>query len=581
MIADEEYELLFDDDLPVSPKPVKVGFSLRDYQGEALASIDAGWVNYSRQMAVLATGCGKTVIFSQVAKREVDRGGRVLILAHSDELLEQAKDKLYRSTGLESEKEKADDMAGLTAKVVIGSIQTLARKPYNRLRGFPDNHFTLIIVDECHRTLAKSYLIVLNYFHFGERSLDSDWVAPKPDEKYEHKARVLGVTATADRGDKRSLGEFYQNVAADYDYLKAVQNGYLVRPISKSLPIRLDIRGVHVKKTENGNDFDRMEVAERIRPFLVEIGKHIVKECQDRKLVCFLPSVDTARQLSEVTAGLGMKSWFVSGDCPDRKEKLDAFAKAGRFSMIANAQLLLEGWDVPDVDAVSVLRPTKIRSLYSQAVGRGTRILPGVIDGLEDPIERIEAIASSAKKDLLILDFLWLADRLDLITPVDLVATRPEVRNKMIQENKEGDLIALEGEARDLLESLEKAAKKHSTKSARVIDPLAFAVSVGDTAISTWEPKTQWDKDPPTKGQLDMLKMFGVDTSKIAFKGLASKMIQRCLSRREKNLCSPKKLALLIRLGVPEDQAAMYTNKQADKFLDAKLGQRTAEEALS
>ena len=204
----DDFDLDFDDSpavLDFEEAPARTpGFSLRDYQDACLVAIDDAWLTLSRILAVLATGGGKTIIFSQVTRKVVNRGGRALILAHTEELLNQAADKLFRSTGLESEREKAASRASLDAPVVIASVQTLARDA--RLTGFPDDHFTHVIVDEAHRSLAASYLKILNYFHYGAESLADDWKAPEPGIPYKFKARVLGVTATADRGDKRSLG---------------------------------------------------------------------------------------------------------------------------------------------------------------------------------------------------------------------------------------------------------------------------------------------------------------------------------------------------------------------------------------
>ncbi len=265
---------------------------LRDYQSRCTQAIDGGWAKFSRQLAVLSTGTGKTVIFSVVAKQEVDRGGRVLILAHTDELLEQAIDKMYRVTGLEADKEKADSHASPYAKVVVASIQTLSRD--SRLTGFSDSHFTLVICDETHRALAKSYQKVLGYFHWGAESLIDGWIPPAPEVQYQHKARVLGVTATPNRSDRRNLGEFYQNCCFEFGLLDACREGYLVRPIVKNIPLNLDIRGV--KKT--GGDYDSTAVAHRITPFLGQIADKVYEHIKDRKTAVFMPSVETARLMA-------------------------------------------------------------------------------------------------------------------------------------------------------------------------------------------------------------------------------------------------------------------------------------------
>lgn len=558
--------------MPLAPLSGK--FLLRDYQVEALSVLREGWKLFRRQLAVMATGCGKTVIFSRVAAEEVSAGGRVLILAHTDELLDQAADKLLRSTGIVAEKEKAEHRASTSASVVVASVQTLSREA--RLTGWKDNHFTMVIVDEAHRSLAKSYQTVLRYFHFGACSLAEDWVFPEVASEYKTHARILGVTATADRGDKRSLGEFYESAPVDYGLLQAVRDGYLVRPIAHSIPLQIDLRGVKTSRTGQGSDYDLGELTKRITPFLREIARHIAENARDRKTVCFLPGIETARLLSEALREAGIDAQFVSGACADRAEKLEWFDTAGAGTAMCNAMLLTEGWDCPDVSCVCVLRPTKIRSLYVQCVGRGTRPLTGVIDGLGSPAERHAAINASGKPDLRILDFLWLSDNLSLVKPLDLVATKPEIRDRMMADGGgSGDLVNMEESAeRDLLKSLEKAAKEHTNKKPRVIDPLKWAVSLGDAELATWKPETKWDEMPPTPGQLSALEKSGIDTSKVVTRGLATRVIERVFDRQKLGLCTPKQLNFLERLGVAD--AALISFRDASAIIDAKIKAKEA-----
>lgn len=498
-----------------------------------------------------------------------------MILAHTDELLEQAIDKLHRTTGLLAAKEKAGDTASPYASVVVASIQTLSRE--NRLRGFPDDHFSLVIVDEAHRSLAPSYQRVLNYFHFGKESLDEGWKAPEPGMPYQPKARVLGVTATPDRGDKRTLGEFFQKCAFEYGLLEACRDGYLVRPFVKNIPaeqVKIDLRGIKMSKISGQSDFDVSELGQRITPFLRVIARHIFEEARDRKTVCFLPSIETARLLAGALKENGLNANFVSGACPDRELKIADFHAAGQGSVICNAMLLTEGWDCPDASCIVVLRPTKIRALYTQCVGRGTRPLPGVIDGLATKEQRLEAIAASAKPNLMLLDFLWLTDRLDLVKPIDLVASSPELRKKM-EERPEADLIECEAAAsRDLLKALEEAAKRNARKKARVIDPLAWAVSLGDAALAGWEPESKWDELPPTAGQIEFLQKQGIDTTNLTCRGLASKILDRVVSRMRLRLCTPKQLSLMAQLGLDEHTCALLTVAEATKKIDETIRER-------
>lgn len=584
--ASRAEQLVADKLAQFAPKPgpsAPLGFALREYQHDCLKAIAEGWkAGLTRLLAVLATGCGKTIIFSQVTAREVAAGGRVLIIAHTEELLEQAATKLERSTGVTSEREKAEHHADLNARVVIASVQTLARDA--RLTAFPDNHFTLVIIDEAHRSLAASYQKVINYFHYGAESLGEGWKAPGPGETYTHKARILGVTATPDRGDKRSLGEVFQGPKDehgatkpifDYDLVRACLDGYLVRPTWVQIPLTIDMKGVRSTRTANGSDFDVSELTKRITPFLRQIARHIVKEASDRKVVCFMPGVETARLLSEALTDEGMESKFVSGACPDRSDKLEWYNGVGAGHAICNAMLLTEGWDCPDVSAVCVLRPTKIRALYVQCVGRGTRILPGVIDGLTTRDERIRAIKASAKPDLKILDFLF--SDLELVKPIDLVATTPQQKAQMEKSagGAQADLLELaEAADRDLLKSLEEAAKRNSKKKARVIDPLAWAVSVGDSAIKDYVAETPREAAKPTRGQLELLERHKIDTSKVACFGQASKLIDRMVTRHKMGLCTIAQLNFMQRLGIFEEGSYLLSVDEATKLIDATLASK-------
>lgn len=546
--------LILDDDAPPA-------FKLREYQQECLAAIEEGWKKYSRLLAVLSTGAGKTVIFSHVAQREVNAGGRVLILAHTDELLEQAIDKLQRATGLEADKEKADSHASPFAKVVVASIQTLSRD--NRLTSFADDHFSLVICDETHRALAKSYQKVLNYFHFGAASLAPEWKAPSPQTPYQHKARCLGVTATPERSDKRSLGEFYQHCCFEYGLLEACRDGYLVRPIVKQIPLNIDLRGV--KKT--AGDYDAGQIVERIAPFIDLIAENIAREARDRKIVVFMPSVETSRLMAEALLKHGIDANFASGQCDDRHEKIEAYHFKGKGSAIVNAMLLTEGWDHDQASCVVVLRVTKIPSLYQQCVGRILRVLNGVIDGLTTREQRLAAIAASEKKDALILDFMFLTDKIDLVGPAYLVSSDPVVR-KSIEKSGEPDLLKAEEEGqRDLLKALEKEASKHKHRQPRTIDAIAWAVSLGDEVLAAYSPENAADAAPPAKHELDFLLQNNLDTSQITTSGMAQKLISRIIEREKRGLATPKQLTMLKKLGLPEETAALMKKSQAGAII--------------
>ena len=180
---------------------------LRPYQQAAREAVENRWEQGDDSTLLsIPTGCGKTVIFAKIAEDRVRQGDRVLILAHRGELLDQAADKLHTATGLSCATEKAEQSClGSWLRVAVGSVQTLMRP--KRLAAFPRDYFGTIIIDEAHHAVSDSYGRILNHF-------DS--------------AKVLGVTATPDRGDMRNLGSVFQSRAYEYSLTKAIREGYLV-----------------------------------------------------------------------------------------------------------------------------------------------------------------------------------------------------------------------------------------------------------------------------------------------------------------------------------------------------------------
>lgn len=473
---------------------------LRQYQEEAVREIETGWPDFRRQLLVLPTGCGKTIVFSRVAKDRTQMG-RVLILAHRDELIEQARDKYHSLTGDYTAKEKASE-TGIDSSlpVTVGSVQTLMRP--SRLERFESDHFKTIIVDEAHHCLADSYQNILQHF-------DAD---------------VLGVTATPDRGDKKSLGRYFDRIAYEYRLRQAVAEGYLCPMRARTVPLEIDLSAVKVRV----GDFEVNSIAETLEPYLPEIANAIQEYAADRKTVIFLPLVSIAQELASMIPG----AREVNGGSPDRKETLEWFDKAGPGAVLCNAMLLTEGWDCPSVDCVVVLRPTKIRSLYVQMIGRGTRLAPG-------------------KKDLLILDFLWMSQKHDLCKPADLSTDTQEdkatVTKKSVDE--EIDLFgaasdAVEARRRKLAEELAVQRRKKS----KLIDPLQWFVSIDSMDLADYEPSFAWEKEKISKKQRAMLENNGINAEGIC-KGQASQIIDKIIARRNQGLATPKQVLCLERFG--------------------------------
>ena len=488
-------------------------FQLRPYQAEAKQAILAAWdEGYRKTLLVLPTGCGKTVVFSSVTENQVNKGHRVLIMAHRGELLDQAADKLRSASGLESVLEKADSTSlGSFLPVTVGSVQSLAQE--KRLARFPNDYFQDIIVDEAHHCLSDSYQRVLDHF---------------PD------ANILGVTATPDRGDMKNLGEFFDSKAYEYSMTEAIRDGYLCPIKAQMIPLELDIGNVGL----SSGDFAAGEIGCALEPYLHQIAQEMKTYCQGRKTVVFLPLIATSQKFCRMLNDIGFSAAEVNGNSEDRAEVLSDFEN-GRYDVLCNSMLLTEGWDCPSVDCIVILRPTKIRSLYQQMVGRGMRLSPG-------------------KENLLLLDFLWMTARHDLCRPSALISKDEKIA-RMIDEKMKSDedgvdLIEAEEQAeRDILAEREAALAKQLEemrgKKRKLVDPLQYALSIAAEDLTNYVPTFAWEMAPPSEKQMAFLERRGIFADSVSNAGLASLLIDRLQRRQEIGLATPKQIRCLERYG--------------------------------
>lgn len=485
---------------------------LRPYQEAARRAVEAEWDGGRRRtLLVLPTGCGKTIVFAMVAKDVVDAGGRVLILAHRGELLEQAAAKLKAATGLASGLEKAESTSvGGWERVTVGSVQTMCRP--SRLERFPEDWFDAIVVDEAHHSLSDSYRTVLERF---------------PE------ARVLGVTATPDRADRRGLGACFDSLAYEYSLPQAIRDGWLCPIEAQTVPLEIDLTGARV---QNG-DFSAADVGTALDPYLERIADEMVAAgCRERRTVVFLPLVATSRKFRGILEERGLRAAEVNGESADRAETLAAF-EAGAYDVLCNSMLLTEGWDCPSVDCVVVLRATKSRSLYCQMVGRGTRLSP-----------------ETGKGSLLLLDFLWHVERHELCRPASLVAGDAEVAAAMTARIAEAggpvDLGAVEELAgQDVVaqreERLAEELKAMRTRRRRLVDPLQFEMSIAAEDLTGYVPQFAWEIAPASERQVSALEKFGIFPEAVECAGKASMLLDRLGKRRDEGLTTPKQIRLL------------------------------------
>lgn len=483
---------------------------LRPYQKTAMSSVERDWEDgFLRTLLVLPTGCGKTIVFSKIIENQVRQGRRCLILAHRGELLEQAADKLLKATGLRCAVEKAEESClGSWFMVAVGSVQSLMRE--KRLARFPRDYFNVIIIDEAHHALSDGYQRVLEHFS---------------------SARVLGVTATPDRGDMRNLGQYFEHLAYEYTLPRAIKDRYLAPIKAVTIPLQLDLAGVGVQ----AGDFKNADLDSALAPYLEQIAVEMRAYCEDRKTVVFLPLVRTSQTFRDILCEKGFRAAEVNGASQDRAEVLRDF-EAGRYNVLCNSMLLTEGWDCPGVDCVVVLRPTKVRSLYSQMVGRGTRLHPG-------------------KKDLLLLDFLWHTERHELCHPASLICESDEVARQMTRaleqmpgcpmDIQEAEKKASEDVVAQREEALAKQLSEMRSRKRKLVDPLQFEMSIQAEDLSGYVPTFGWEMGPPSDKQRMALERMGILPDEIECAGKASMLLDRLAKRRAEGLTTPKQIRFL------------------------------------
>ena len=481
---------------------------LRPYQIEAIAAINKHWEEWDKELLVLPTGCGKTIVFNNIAH---DRQGNVLILAHRDELIEQARDKYKAMFGELPGKIKAQETD--VRPVTVGSVQTMSRRDYT-------GQFQTVIVDEAHHAISDSYQTVLGQF---------------PD------AKVLGVTATPDRGDKKSLARYFDGIAYEYRLNKAIEEGYLCNISARTVPLEIDMNNVKIAV----GDFQLDSVAETLEPYLPQIAKAIKEYASNRKTVVFCPLISIAKELADMIPG----AKEVNGNSQDRKEILQWFDKAEVGAVLCNAMLLTEGWDCPSCDCVVVLRPTKIRSLYCQMIGRGTRLFPG-------------------KENLLILDFLWLCQKHNLCKPASLVSDNEEDIANVVKrsEKDEIDLLGALSDAEEQRRSaLAEELRKQARKKSKLIDPLEVWNILDDLELADYEPSFKWEEAEATEKQIQALNNFGINADGIT-KGYACHIMDKLVGRVNDGKASIKQIRVLKRYGyTPVD----WTFEQANRKISA------------
>ena len=499
------------------PAPGPAAVTLRPYQRAAVDAIHARFETDRSTLLILPTGCGKTVTFGWLAREFADQGKKTLVLAHRGELITQAVEKLSH-LGLICEKEMAehDAFCQPDCHAVIATVQTLQRK---RLTRWPADHFDLIITDEAHHGTAGSYQKIYDHF----------W-----------KAKHLGVTATADRGDKINLGGVFESVAYEMLLWDAVHyvnpetdqlDPMLSRLTALQIDTQIDLRNIRT----TAGDFNQADLEAAIRPYIEVLANETKKAIGERPTIVFTPDVGSAMAMASALTSLGLKADYVHGGDPKRAEKIEAFQKQ-RIQVLCNCALLTEGFDAPHVAAVVLCRPTKSRALYCQMVGRGTRLAPG-------------------KDDCLIVDFSWLTKKHDLIKPADLVAERAmdgrekEIFEELLVSGSELDIMEAVKTAKELKEKedVEKEEARRIKMEVRERNFDCKRYKVEFVSCDQWlnvKPSSKPSKwvRTATDGQLDLMAKLKIDAPEGISVDHARNLIDAAIQRRKAGLASLRQM---------------------------------------
>ena len=609
---------------------------LRNYQINAVNAIFEAWQKFKSVLVVLPTGCGKTVVFASVIKRllsdpscarsattECPPPRRTIVLAHREELITQARDKI---TAIVPEADVQVEMADFTvadyfgkkADVVVSTVQTqCASCPRSattenaqpkRMTKFTPSEFAAVVIDEAHHATARSYRECIDHYCQNDN------------------CRVLGVTATPDRADETALGNVFDTVAFEYTVTDAIEDGWLVPIRQKLVKVEsLDFSGV----STSAGDLNSAELAEVMEDEknLHGIVAPVLEICKGKRTILFASSVKHAQRISEIinrhsapgvrpdgilSEGCRFRADWISGQTPKdkRRDKLEAF-KRGKIDILCNVGVLTEGFDDAGVEVVVMARPTKSRALYAQMAGRATRPaaeiaarlgLVGVevssLVGSDQPTNQLTnqlthepadaaaarraLIAASSKPSCLIVDFVGNSGRHKLVTTLDILGGK---------EIDEGVLSCAraymreksdQGEAVDTAEAIAKARKEIEERNIREAKRREFIKASAKFVEIEVDPFNIYDLPPverlpndrtrrlSLKQEMLLRTRLRVDPRELGY-ARSNQLLQEFFRRANSGLASLPQTRLLKRFGID----VPLRSDEAKRIIDRCLAGRS------
>jgi superfamily II DNA or RNA helicase len=530
-----------------------VAVTPRSYQLEAVDGVLSSLRKHRSTLVLLPVGSGKTTTFSLITKLGYDHDRNVLILVHRDELVKQAVGRLKKDVGIRASIEKAKSYCDPTAKVVVASVQTMTREA--RLKRFAPDAFNLIVCDEAHHFVSKSFKRVLEHFH---------------------SAKVVGVTATGDRHDQKNLYPLFEDIAYQMTIRQAIEDGWLV-PV-KQFFVRvkgLDYSQVRVVagRLHQGDLESVVENADILERMVVPTIEHV----GDRSAIVFCVSKAHAHACVEFFQKKGKTAVAIDEGTPKniRSAVVESF-RSGDIQYLCNVEIVTEGFDAPDTGAVVMFRPTESRTLYIQMAGRGMRPSPGVVDKYSTAKERCEAIASSKKPHATILDFVGNSGNHKLVHAASMLA--PGADDAVIDT---ADTLVAENPQLDLIEAVDLAERLVEEARGRVVGDAYEHKALEVDAFGNADPcqtmlffGIQRFDDPlgrrPTPKQLKALERFGIRDADMLNRREASALLDRLVTRAQEKQATVKQMQALVKAGYDRLSVINTSFAGAMKLLDER-----------
>jgi len=520
-------------------------FTLRPYQEDSVVSIYNEWdvLNVDATLLVQATGLGKTISFAEVIRQWDASRGRILVMAHRDELIFQAVNKIADHTGerpqIEMAKFRASSEVWMSeSNVIVTTVQTMS-KP-RRMQRFRPEEFGLLIIDEAHHTPAASYRRVIEYF-----SQDG--------------LKVLGVTATPHRKDKKAMGAIFESCASEMNILDGIEEGWLCDINQKYVVVEgLDFSSVRTTAGDlNERDLAELlggaisdEEEEAVRKQEAMIHKIVgptIEEADGRPTLVFAVTKEHARRLTEVfNRHDGVTAACVLAETP-RDERRDIIRRFQNYDLqvLVGVGVFTEGFDAPATSCVAIARPTKSTLLYTQMIGRGTRPLPGLVDEHDNSDDRVNAILESEKPSVTVLDFVGNSGRHKLVSSADVLGGEYDLDD--IAAAREA--IQDGGEASNMRDALREAQEEERRREEERQAELQRRLRIRAEAQYRSQTVNPFNNDSVPD------RFMG------SFRGGAS----------------DKQINFLALLGVPEESSRSFTQSQAGAVISDRAGREGAD----